>query len=216
MHKWKLIGVLSNVFPPATSWACPDWPSPTCLLCSAPCASGVDTLISSPCPPTPRPRWQPCLSSWPSNSSSKLSLPTVTARGSGSHWRRKALKQGRVLGTMKQVSLWDTAAVVTENQWKSSRKWYRTLVKQSYKYAAREELPGELLEDVDAEDKRTIKPDSRVLSCWYKMVKDRWSGLQRAMKNLQFVHDDSLTELSANADSVDLHKSSSFCDVYSC
>lgn len=36
------------------------------------------------------------------------------------------------------------------------------------------------------------------------------------MENLQFVHDDSLTELSADADSVDLHKSSSFCDVYSC
>lgn len=165
MHKWTLIWVLSNVFPPATNWACPEWPSPTCLLCSAPCASGVDAPISSPYPPTPRPRWQPCLSSWPSNSSSKLSLPTVTAHGSGSRWRRKALKQGRVLGTMKQVSLWDTAAVVMENQWILIRKWYRTLVKQSYKYAAREEHTAQLLEDIDVEGKRTIGPDSRILSC---------------------------------------------------
>lgn len=66
---------------------------------------------------------------------------------------------------MKQVSLWDTAAVVMEKQRKLSRKWYRTLVKQSYKYAAREEHTAQLLEDIDVEGKRTIGPDSRILSC---------------------------------------------------
>lgn len=75
------------------------------------------------------------------------------------------MKQGRLFGTVKQASLWETAAVVMVNQWKSSRKWFRTLVKQSYKCAAREEHTAELLENVDAEGKRTIKPDSRILSC---------------------------------------------------
>lgn len=169
----------SIVFPPATNWVCPEWPSPTCLLCSALCASGVDAPISSPYTPTPRPRWRPCLSSWPNSSSSKLSLPTVTARGSGSRWRRKASKQGRVLGTMKRVSLWVTAAVVTEDRWKTSRKWCRTLVRQSYKYA------GE-------EGKRTIKPDARIPSRGYKMAKDSRPGSQRATNHLQADHNDRL------------------------
>lgn len=52
-----------------------------------------------------------------------------------------------------------------ENQWKLIRKWYRTLVKQSYKYAAREEHTEKLLEDIDVEGKRIIGPDSRILSC---------------------------------------------------
>lgn len=34
------------------------------------------------------------------------------------------------------------------------------------------------------------------------------------MKNLQFVHDDGLAELSADAESVGCHKSSGLCDMY--
>lgn len=71
------------------------------------------------------------------------------------------MKQGRVLGTAKQVSPWDAAAAVaTENRRKSSRKCFKT-----GNYAARVEHAAELLEDADAEGKRTIKPDARILSC---------------------------------------------------
>lgn len=125
--------LLSGVLPLATNWVRPEFPSPTCSFCFAPCASVVAAMTSSPCPRTPRQKWLPRLFSKPSSISSRPSAPMVMEPGSASRWKRKALKQGRGSGTLEQASLWDTAALVMEEQWSSSRRRRRAVQGIFYK-----------------------------------------------------------------------------------
>lgn len=52
---------------------------------------------------------------------------TVMAPGSASRLKRRALRQERETGPMIQVSMWDTAAVGTEEQWSTSKRRRRTV-----------------------------------------------------------------------------------------